>query len=117
MATVSTQSIHIEAANILVIGDVRGEYDFIFDRIKVINNENGSFDLVLFVGDFFGSNGHCNIQSYINNEKKIDIECHFITTECKRDDLLHPDGNKVCDNLYYLGISIDDPCTIDDMLR
>ena len=117
MATFSTQSINIEAVNILVIGDIRGEYHLIFDRIKVINDENGSFGLVLFVADFFGSNGHCNIQSYINNEKKIDIKCHFIITDFKNDDLLHPDGNKVCDNLYYLGISIDGPWTIDDILR
>ena len=66
---------------------------------------------------FFELNDHCNIQLYINNEKKIDIKCHFIKTDCKSDDLLHPDGNKVCDNLYYLGIYIGDPYTIDDMLR
>ena len=53
----------------------------------------------------------------INDEKKIDIKCHFMIIDCKNDDLLHPDSNKVCDNLCYLGISIDDPCTIDDMLR
>ena len=88
MATGSTQSINIEAVNILVIGNVRGQYDFIFDKIKVINDE-----------------------------KKIDIKCHFIIIDCKNDDLLNHDSNKVCDNLCYLGISIDDPCTIDDMLR
>ena len=96
-------TVHIKPVSILVMGDALGEFDFIFSRIEAINDRNGPFDLVLFVGDFFGKEGHQNITPYINKEKQIHIESYFITNNCDMD-LLHDDGNKICDNLHYLGV-------------
>lgn len=39
----------------LIVGDVKGKFKSVFARIDNVNKKSGPFDLVLCVGNFFGS--------------------------------------------------------------
>lgn len=55
----------------LVCGDARGNFRQLFNRLDSINKKNGPFELMLCVGDFFGSNGEQNdeLQAYKSGNK------------------------------------------------
>lgn len=39
----------------LVSGDVNGKFKTLFSRVEKVNSKSGPFDLLLCVGNFFGS--------------------------------------------------------------
>lgn len=54
---------------ILVIGDVKGQFAVLQEKVSLINEKNGPFDLVLCVGDFFGDS-----ESLLDNEEKSELQ-------------------------------------------
>lgn len=89
---------------ILVAGDVEGNFDQLFSRIRSIQKKSGNFDLLLCVGDFFGTN-FTAWESYTKGDKKVPIATlilgpnKFEHTDYYKD----KDGGDICDNVTYLG--------------
>ena len=62
----------------LVCGDVRGRLKSFFARIENVNKKSGPFDLVLCVGDFFGTNPEVEVlQEYKRNIKTGRQRCKY----------------------------------------
>lgn len=53
----------------LVCGDVKGNFKVLFNKIQNINQKSGPFDLLLCVGDFFGSD-NAKLEAYRNGNLK-----------------------------------------------
>lgn len=49
----------------LVCGDVRGNFKALFNKLQNINQKSGPFDLLLCVGDFFGTD-NSKLEAYKN---------------------------------------------------
>lgn len=56
-------------SNSLVCGDVRGNFKVLFNKLQSINQKSGPFDLLLCVGDFFGSD-NSKLEAYKNGNLK-----------------------------------------------
>jgi hypothetical protein len=88
----------------LVGGDVEGNFDQLFSRIRSIQKKSGNFDLLLCVGDFFGTN-FTAWESYSKGDKEVPIATlilgpnKFEHTDYYKD----KDGGDLCDNVTYLG--------------
>ncbi|ETO31551.1 hypothetical protein RFI_05570 [Reticulomyxa filosa] len=98
---------------IIVVGDVCGNFEFMFSRINMINNKQGPFDIVFCVGNFFGTNGSKNLEPYLKNDNDhvISVPTYFITSDDEdtkwidkmEDSKGKEESVEVCKNLYYLG--------------
>lgn len=56
----------------LVCGDVRGNFKVLFNKLQNINQKSGPFDLLLCVGDFFGSD-NAKLEAYKNGNLKSNL--------------------------------------------
>lgn len=89
---------------ILVSGDVEGKFDQLFARINSIQKKSGVFDLLLCVGDFFGSSKE-DWDKYVTGEKKVPLPVLILGpnrpehVDCYKDSK----GGDLCDNVTYLG--------------
>ncbi|XP_053675582.1 CWF19-like protein 1 homolog [Anopheles nili] len=91
---------------LLVCGDVRGKLKSFFARIENVNKKSGPFDLVLCVGDFFGSNSEIDVlQEYKRNVKTVAAPVYILGPTAKQLTQYYEetrDGD-ICTNLSYLG--------------
>ncbi|XP_074869582.1 CWF19-like protein 1 isoform X2 [Carettochelys insculpta] len=55
---------------VLACGDVEGKFDLLFNRVQVIQKKSGEFDLLLCVGNFFGSTSETEWEAYRTYAKK-----------------------------------------------
>lgn len=94
-----------KALKILVSGDVEGNLDKLFGRVNTIQKKSGSFDLLLCVGEFFGSNTS-EWEKYKSGQSKVPISTLILgpndptLSECYQN---NTDGVELCENLTYLG--------------
>uniref|UniRef100_A0A452SVM0 CWF19 like cell cycle control factor 1 n=1 Tax=Ursus americanus TaxID=9643 RepID=A0A452SVM0_URSAM len=55
---------------LLACGDVEGKFDVLFNRVRAIQKKSGNFDLLLCVGNFFGSTPDAEWEEYKTGIKK-----------------------------------------------
>ena len=91
---------------ILFCGDVEGNFDLLFNKVKFINKKNGPFDYLFCVGNFFGKN-NAQLEPYKAGIKKIPVPTYFIGPNREEDIENYPEssGGDICTNLTYLGKS------------
>lgn len=58
-------------------GDVRGNFKVLFNKLQNINQKSGPFDLLLCVGDFFGSE-NAKLEAYKNGNLKSKNHRHSL---------------------------------------
>ncbi|XP_031622103.1 CWF19-like protein 1 homolog [Contarinia nasturtii] len=89
---------------ILVCGDVRGNFKVLFNKIQNINQKSGPFDLLLCVGDFFGSD-NSKLEAYKNGNLKITVPTYVLGPNTSDHSKYYEDLNdgEICPNLTYLG--------------
>uniref|UniRef100_A0A182WLG0 Cwf19-like C-terminal domain-containing protein n=1 Tax=Anopheles minimus TaxID=112268 RepID=A0A182WLG0_9DIPT len=91
---------------LLVCGDVRGKLKAFFARIENVNKKSGPFDLVLCVGDFFGSHPEMEtLEEYKNNLKTVAAPVYILGPTRKElaQYYANTEEGDICTNLSYLG--------------
>ncbi|XP_070200579.1 CWF19-like protein 1 [Littorina saxatilis] len=93
-----------KAVKVLVSGDVEGNITRLYTRVNKILKTSGQFDLLLCVGDFFGSDD-TDWQQYKSGKLKAPVPT-LILGPCKPDlSKYFPDSEspELCENITYLG--------------
>ncbi|XP_070925403.1 CWF19-like protein 1 isoform X7 [Macaca nemestrina] len=91
--------------NCLACGDVEGKFDILFNRVRAIQKKSGNFDLLLCVGNFFGSTPDAEWEEYKTGIKKAPIQTYVLgannqeTVKYFQD----ADGCELAENITYLG--------------
>ncbi|KAK2098818.1 hypothetical protein P7K49_024269 [Saguinus oedipus] len=91
--------------SILACGDVEGKFDILFNRVRAIQKKSGNFDLLLCVGNFFGSTPDAEWEEYKTGIKKAPIQTYVLgannqeTVKYFQD----ADGCELAENITYLG--------------
>ena len=93
---------------VLVCGDVRGQFGRLFKRVHAAQEKSGPFACLFCVGDFFPGNEEANVDiaDYISGKVKAPVPTYFI---CGGDQntstWLQAMGgsSQLCDNVEYLG--------------
>ncbi|KAJ7987915.1 hypothetical protein DPEC_G00318190 [Dallia pectoralis] len=92
---------------ILTCGDVKGRINDVFNRVRTIQKKSGQFDLLLCVGDFFGSTPGALVewQEYKSGAKKAPIHTYILGAASQETLHFFPstDGCELADNITYLG--------------
>ncbi|XP_055280861.1 CWF19-like protein 1 isoform X2 [Moschus berezovskii] len=90
---------------LLACGDVEGKFDALFSRVRAIQKKTGNFDLLLCVGNFFGSTPDAEWEEYKTGIKKAPIQTYVLgannqeTVKYFQD----VDGCELAENITYLG--------------
>ncbi|ERE80425.1 CWF19-like protein 1 isoform X1 [Cricetulus griseus] len=90
---------------LLACGDVDGKFDVLFNRVRTIQKKSGNFDLLLCVGNFFGSTQDAEWEEYKTGKKKAPIQTYVLgannpeTVQYFQD----TDGCELAENITYLG--------------
>ncbi|XP_065750296.1 CWF19-like protein 1 isoform X2 [Phocoena phocoena] len=90
---------------LLACGDVEGKFDVLFNRVRTIQKKSGNFDLLLCVGNFFGSTPDAEWEEYKTGIKKAPIQTYVLgannqeTVKYFQD----VDGCELAENITYLG--------------
>uniref|UniRef100_A0A2K5M9H0 Cwf19-like C-terminal domain-containing protein n=1 Tax=Cercocebus atys TaxID=9531 RepID=A0A2K5M9H0_CERAT len=90
---------------LLACGDVEGKFDILFNRVRAIQKKSGNFDLLLCVGNFFGSTPDAEWEEYKTGIKKAPIQIYVLgannqeTVKYFQD----ADGCELAENVTYLG--------------
>ncbi|XP_013839114.1 CWF19-like protein 1 isoform X2 [Sus scrofa] len=90
---------------LLACGDVEGKFDILFNRVRAIQKKSGNFDLLLCVGNFFGSTPDTEWEEYKTGVKKAPIQTYVLgannqeTVKYFQD----VDGCELAENITYLG--------------
>ncbi|XP_030871591.2 CWF19-like protein 1 isoform X6 [Gorilla gorilla gorilla] len=90
---------------LLACGDVEGKFDILFNRVQAIQKKSGNFDLLLCVGNFFGSTQDAEWEEYKTGIKKAPIQTYVLgannqeTVKYFQD----ADGCELAENITYLG--------------
>uniref|UniRef100_A0A2K6CQ38 CWF19-like protein 1 n=1 Tax=Macaca nemestrina TaxID=9545 RepID=A0A2K6CQ38_MACNE len=90
---------------LLACGDVEGKFDILFNRVRAIQKKSGNFDLLLCVGNFFGSTPDAEWEEYKTGIKKAPIQTYVLgannqeTVKYFQD----ADGCELAENVTYLG--------------
>uniref|UniRef100_A0A5F9D045 Inhibitor of nuclear factor kappa-B kinase subunit alpha n=1 Tax=Oryctolagus cuniculus TaxID=9986 RepID=A0A5F9D045_RABIT len=90
---------------LLACGDVEGKFDVLFNRVRAIQKKSGDFDLLLCVGNFFGSTPDAEWEEYKTGIKKAPIQTYVLgannqeTVKYFED----ADGCELAENVTYLG--------------
>lgn len=90
---------------LLACGDVEGKFDVLFNRVRTIQKKSGNFDLLLCVGNFFGSTQDAEWEDYKTGNKKAPIQTYVLgannqeTVQYFQD----ADGCELAENITYLG--------------
>ncbi|KAM9845990.1 CWF19-like protein 1 [Aulostomus maculatus] len=92
---------------VLACGDVEGKLDALFNRVQTIQRKTGQFDLLLCVGEFFGSTPEAEAewQQYKTGAKKAPIHTYILGAASQDAVKSFPgsDGCELADNITYLG--------------
>ncbi|XP_030642353.1 CWF19-like protein 1 [Chanos chanos] len=92
---------------VLACGDVEGRIDALFNRVKTIQKKSGQFDLLLCVGDFFGSSPESEgeWEQYKSGAKKAPIHTYILGAASQDTVKYFPsaDGCELAENITYLG--------------
>ncbi|XP_029453116.1 CWF19-like protein 1 isoform X2 [Rhinatrema bivittatum] len=92
---------------LLACGDVEGKFDALFTRVRAIQKKSGPFDLLLCVGNFFGSTleAESEWEDYRRGAKKAPIQTCVLGAN-NQETVKHfqdVDGCELAENITYLG--------------
>eukprot|EP00698_Gefionella_okellyi_P021936 TRINITY_DN719_c0_g1_i1.p1 TRINITY_DN719_c0_g1~~TRINITY_DN719_c0_g1_i1.p1 ORF type:complete len:551 (+),score=110.61 TRINITY_DN719_c0_g1_i1:123-1775(+) len=94
-----------QAVKLLVAGDVRGQLDVLFAKVKAVSGRHG-FACLLCVGDFIGQpeEFETNIEKYRNGSVTVPLPVYFIAATLDNPALTGiADGGELAPNILYLG--------------
>ncbi|XP_048241531.1 CWF19-like protein 1 isoform X2 [Haliotis rufescens] len=88
----------------LVCGDVKGQFSVLFKRVNSLQKKGGKFEVLMCVGDFFGSN-HAAWEDYTSGRLKVPISTLILGPNKKEHVQYYEskDGQEMCENVTYLG--------------
>ncbi|XP_038123069.1 CWF19-like protein 1 [Cyprinodon tularosa] len=96
-----------QPVRVLVCGDVEGRLGSLFSRVQAIQKKTGQFDLLLCVGEFFGSTAEAEAewQQYKAGAKKAPIHTYILGAASQETAKNFPnsDGSELAENITYLG--------------
>ncbi|XP_056603558.1 CWF19-like protein 1 isoform X2 [Triplophysa dalaica] len=91
----------------LVCGDVEGRINALFNRVNAIQKKSGQFDLLLCVGDFFGTSSEAEAEweTYTSGAKKAPIHTYILGAASQETVKYYPspDGSELAENIICLG--------------
>ncbi|KAM3858848.1 CWF19-like protein 1 [Diretmus argenteus] len=92
---------------VLACGDVEGRVNALFNRVRTIQKKSGQFDLLLCVGEFFGTTPEAEAewQEYKTGAKKAPIHTYILGAASQETVKYFPsaDGCELAENITYLG--------------
>ncbi|XP_054088915.1 CWF19-like protein 1 homolog [Zeugodacus cucurbitae] len=91
---------------ILIIGDVRGRFRQLFQRVESINKKAGPFEIIFCVGEFFGTvEQNDELIAYKNRNKSVHVPTYILGPCSKETVRFYNDikDGEICVNLTYLG--------------
>ncbi|XP_053138894.1 CWF19-like protein 1 isoform X2 [Hemicordylus capensis] len=90
---------------LLVCGDVEGRLGELYGRVRGIQRKSGAFDLLLCVGNFFGSAQDTEWEDYQTGAKKAPIQTYVLGANDEETTHRFPDvdGCDLAENITYLG--------------
>ncbi|XP_023598993.1 CWF19-like protein 1 isoform X3 [Myotis lucifugus] len=90
---------------LLACGDVEGKFDVLFNRVRAIQKKSGNFDLLLCVGNFFGSTPDAEWEEYKTGTKKAPIQTYVLGANNQEavKYFQDADGCELAENITYLG--------------
>ncbi|KAK7896813.1 hypothetical protein WMY93_022138 [Mugilogobius chulae] len=96
-----------QPVRVLACGDVEGKLNALFNRVQTIQKKAGPFDLLLCVGDFFGTTPEADEewQQYKSGARKAPIHT-YILGAASQEMIKHfssASGCELCENITYLG--------------
>ncbi|KAK4821225.1 hypothetical protein QYF61_015793 [Mycteria americana] len=94
-----------EALRVLACGDVEGRLEALFGRVRAIQGKSGRFDMLLCVGNFFGSTSEAEWAEYRTGAKKAPIPTYVLGANDQETVSYFPDisGCELAENITYLG--------------
>uniref|UniRef100_A0A665UFH8 CWF19-like protein 1 n=1 Tax=Echeneis naucrates TaxID=173247 RepID=A0A665UFH8_ECHNA len=91
----------------LACGDVEGRLNALFNRVQAIQKKTGQFDLLLCVGEFFGTTAEAEAewQQYRTGARKAPIHTYILGAASQETVNNFPgaDGCELAENITYLG--------------
>ncbi|NXN91198.1 C19L1 protein, partial [Rhinopomastus cyanomelas] len=89
----------------LACGDVEGRLEALFGRIRAIQGKSGRFDMLLCVGNFFGSASETEWEDYRTGAKKAPIPTYVLGANDQETMSYFPNtsGCELAENITYLG--------------
>ncbi|XP_033010315.1 CWF19-like protein 1 isoform X2 [Lacerta agilis] len=93
------------ALRVLVCGDVEGRLGSLYSRVQAVQSKSGAFDLLLCVGNFFGSAQDPEWEEYQTGAKKAPIQTYVLGANNSETAQCFPDasGCELAENITYLG--------------
>lgn len=90
---------------ILLVGNVDGKFDYLFEKITLLSSKGQNFDLLFCVGNTLSFT--FQIKPYVSKEKVFPIPTYFIDASELSFSLneLFPNGVEICPNFTFLGRS------------
>ncbi|XP_065274610.1 CWF19-like protein 1 [Emys orbicularis] len=90
---------------VLACGDVEGKFDMLFNRMQAVQKKSGEFDLLLCIGNFFGSTPEAEWEEYQTCAKKATIPTYVLGANNPETVHYFPDVNgcELAENITYLG--------------
>ncbi|XP_056208137.1 CWF19-like protein 1 [Falco biarmicus] len=90
---------------VLACGDVEGRLEALFGRVRAIQGKSGRFDMLLCVGNFFGSTAETDWAEYCTGAKKAPIPTYVLGANDQETVSYFPDisGCELAENITYLG--------------
>uniref|UniRef100_A0A3Q1JCZ1 CWF19-like protein 1 n=1 Tax=Anabas testudineus TaxID=64144 RepID=A0A3Q1JCZ1_ANATE len=96
-----------QPVRVLACGDVEGRLNALFNRVQTIQKKTGQFDLLLCVGEFFGTTPEAEVewQQYKTGVKKAPIHTYILGAASQETVKNFPsaDGCELAENITYLG--------------
>uniref|UniRef100_A0A4W6BTI3 CWF19-like protein 1 n=1 Tax=Lates calcarifer TaxID=8187 RepID=A0A4W6BTI3_LATCA len=96
-----------QPVRVLACGDVEGRLNALFNRVQTIQKKTGQFDLLLCVGEFFGTTPEAEAewQQYKTGAKKAPIHTYILGAASQETVKNFPsaDGCELAENITYLG--------------
>ncbi|XP_075967944.1 CWF19-like protein 1 [Anarhichas minor] len=96
-----------QPVRVLACGDVEGRLNALFSRVQSIQKKTGPFDLLLCVGEFFGTSPEAEAewQLYKTGAKKAPVHTYILGAASQDAVKCFPgaDGCELADNITYLG--------------
>ncbi|XP_046585130.1 CWF19-like protein 1 isoform X1 [Haliotis rubra] len=88
----------------LVCGDVKGQFSALFKRVNSLQKKGGKFEVLMCVGDFFGSDSAA-WEDYTSGRLKVPISTLILGPNQKEHVQYYKsqDGQEMCENVTYLG--------------
>ncbi|KAL8168619.1 UNVERIFIED_CONTAM: hypothetical protein K2H54_008344 [Gekko kuhli] len=93
---------------ILVCGDAEGRLGALFGRVEAVQRKSGAFDLLLCVGNFFGSARDTEWEDYQTGTKKAPVQTYILGANNEEAARHFPDVNgcELAENITYLAGSL-----------